>query len=156
MEQMGNPNQKTFMLNYTEKGSATPFYQAFVQGNTISVSLIGGGPAPSVEGFFSANGKPDYTADAFLNDDKLFALLKMSPSELKQELAKGKSVVEIAAAKHISKQQVIDVIATTQAEGQIQAEQTGKTKNDLLMKQIKKALEPKVLQVIEHKTETPW
>lgn len=91
-----------------------------------------------------------------MNDDKLFALLKMSPSELKQELAKGKSVVEIAAAKHISKQQVIDVIATTQAEGQIQAEQTGKTKNDLLMKQIKKALEPKVLQVIEHKTETPW
>ncbi|MDM5231924.1 hypothetical protein [Lysinibacillus pakistanensis] len=156
MEQMENPDQKTFMLNYAKKGSKTPFYQVFVQENTISVSLIGGETTPSnikVEGFFSTNGKPDYTADSFLNDEKLFSLLKISPTELKQELAKGKSVVEIAASKNVSKQQVIDVIAKTQAEGQIQGENNDDVSSS---EQMIKAVEPKVLQVIEHKTETPW
>lgn len=156
MEQMENPDQKTFMLNYTKKGSKTPFYQVFVQDNTISVSLIGGETTPSnikVEGFFSTNGKPDYTADSFLNDEKLFSLLKISPTELKQELAKGKSVVEIAASKNVSKQQVIDVIAKTQAEGQIQGENNDDVPSS---EQMIKAVEPKVSQVIEHKTETPW
>ena len=156
MEQMENPDQKTFMLNYTKKGSKTPFYQVFVQDNTISVSLIGGETTPSnikVEGFFSTNGKPDYTADSFLNDEKLFSLLKISPTKLKQELAKGKSVVEIAASKNVSKQQVIDVIAQTQAEGQIQGENNDDVPSS---EQMIKAVEPKVLQVIEHKTETPW
>ncbi|MEH6944147.1 hypothetical protein [Bacillus sp. JJ722] len=160
MEHMENPDQKTLMLNYTKKGSEAPFYQVFVQGNTISVSLTGGDPTPSnikVEGFFSTNGKPDYTADAFLNDEKLFSLLKISPTELKQELSNGKSVVEIAASKNVSKQQVIDVIAKTQVEGQIQAEQNGEIpKNNRSKEQLLKAIEPKVLQVIEHKTETPW
>ncbi|QOS98456.1 hypothetical protein JNUCC42_18410 [Brevibacterium sp. JNUCC-42] len=157
MEQMENPDQKTFMLNYTKKGSKTPFYQVFVQDNIISVSLIGGAPTPTptVEGFFSTNGKPDYTADSFLNDEKLFSLLKISPTELKQELVKGKSVVEIAASKNVSKQQVIDVIANTQAEGQIKAEQNRKIPIHL-KEQMKKGIEPKVLRVIEHKTETPW
>ncbi|GIO33446.1 MULTISPECIES: hypothetical protein [Paenibacillus] len=152
MEQMENPDQKTFMLNYSKKGAETPFYQAFVQGNAIRVSLIGGEPTPSnpvkVEGFFSANGKPDYTADSFLNDEKLFALLKMNPTELKQELAKGQSVAEIAASKNISKQQVIDVIAKTQAEKEVEGAVVSKKQ----MEQLSKALEPKVLQVIEHKT----
>lgn len=160
MEQMENPNQKTFMLNYTKKGSKTPFYQVFVQDNTISVSLIGGETTPlnnKVEGFFSTNGKPDYTADSFLNDEKLFSLLKISPTELKQELAKGKSVVEIAASKNVSKQQVIDVIANTQAEGQIQGENNDDVpKSNRSSEQMLKAVEPKVVQVIEHKTETPW
>ncbi|MGN7402518.1 hypothetical protein ACTHO0_21945 [Cytobacillus praedii] len=160
MEQMENPDQKTLMLNYVKKGSKTPFYQVFVQGNTISASLIGGETAPSniqVEGYFSLNGKPDYTADAFINDEQLFSLLKMNPTELKQELAKGKSVVEIAASKNVSKQQVIDVIAKTQVERQIQAEQNGEIpKNNQSTEQLIKAIEPKVLQVIEHKTETPW
>lgn len=160
MEQIENPDQKTFMLNYTKKGSKTPFYQVFVQGNTISVSLIGGETTSSnikVEGFFSTNGKPDYTADSFLNDEKLFALLKISPTELKQELAKGKSVVEIAASKNVSKQQVIDVIAKTQAERQIQDEKNDDVpKSNRSIEQMLKAVEPKVLQVIEHKTETPW
>lgn len=160
MEQMENPDQKTFMLNYSKKGAETPFYQVFVQDNTISVSLIGGETTTSniqVEGFFSINGKPDYTADAFINDEKLFSLLKMNPTELKQELAKGKSIVEIAASKNVSKQQVIDVIAKTQVESQIQAEQNGEIpKNNLSTEQLLKAIEPKVLQVIEHKTETPW
>ncbi|WP_419392804.1 hypothetical protein [Cytobacillus praedii] len=160
MEQMENPDQKTLMLNYVKKGSETPFYQVFVQGNTISASLIGGETAHAniqVEGFFSLNGKPDYTADAFINDEKLFSLLKMNPTELKQELAKGKSVVEIAASKNVSKQQVIDVIAKTQVESQIQAEQNGEIpKNNQSTEQLIKAIEPKVLQVIEHKTETPW
>ncbi|NEW06846.1 hypothetical protein GK047_12585 [Paenibacillus sp. SYP-B3998] len=159
MEQMENPDQKTFMLNYTKKGSKTPFYQVFVQGNTISVSLIGGETTPSnvkVEGLFSTNGKPDYFADAYLNDAKLFALLKISPTELKQELAKGKSVVEIAASKNVSKQQVIDVIAKTQVDAQIQGENNGDVpKSNLSNEQLLKAIEPKVLQVIEHKTETP-
>lgn len=160
MEQMENPDQKTVMLNYTKKGSKTPFYQVFVQGNTISVSLIGGETetAPSnskVEGFFSTNGKPDYFADAYLNDEKLFTLLKMSPTELKQELAKGKSVVEIAASKNVSKQQVVDLIAKTQVDLQIQGENSGNVpKNNLSHEQLLKAVEPKVLQVIEHKTKT--
>lgn len=159
MEQMENPDQKTLMLNYTKKGSKTPFYQVFVQGNTISLSLIGGETTPSnikAEGYFSRDGKPDYFADAYLNDAKLFSLLKISPTELKQELAKGKSVVEIAASKNISKQQVIDVIAKTQADLQIQGENNGDVpKNNLSHEQLSKAIEPKVLRVIEHKTETP-
>lgn len=159
MEQMENPDQKTLMLNYTKKGSKTPFYQVFVQGNTISLSLIGGETTPSnikAEGYFSRDGKPDYFADAYLNDAKLFSLLKISPTELKQELAKGKSVVEIAASKNISKQQVIDVIAKTQADLQIQGENNGDvSKNNLSHEQLSKAIEPKVLRVVEHKTETP-
>lgn len=159
MEQMENPDQKTLMLNYTKKGSKTPFYQVFVQGNTISLSLIGGETTPSnikAEGYFSRDGKPDYFADVYLNDAKLFSLLKISPTELKQELAKGKSVVEIAASKNISKQQVIDVIAKTQADLQIQGENNGDVpKNNLSHEQLLKAIEPKVLRIIEHKTETP-
>ncbi|RAP26207.1 hypothetical protein C2W64_02039 [Brevibacillus laterosporus] len=42
MEQMENPTHKTLMLNYTKKGSKVPFYQVFVQDNTISVGMIGG------------------------------------------------------------------------------------------------------------------
>ena len=149
IEQMENSEQKTFMLNYTKKGSKTPFYQAFVQDRTISVSLIGGETAPSdVEGFFStAEGTPDYFADSFLNDENLFSLLHMSPTELKQQLAKGKSVAEVAAAQNISKQQVIDVIAKTQVDLQVQGANNG-DREPLL-----KAIEPKVIQVIEYKAE---
>lgn len=157
MEQMENPDQKTFMLNYTKKGSKTPFYQVFVQGNSISVGVVGGETTPSIskeEGYFSQNGKPDYFADDFLNDEKLFSLLKMSPTDLKQELAKGKSVVEVAASKNVSKQQVIDVIAKTQVEKQVQGEQNGATLSNRAKEQMMKGIEPKVLQVIEHKTET--
>ncbi|GKS13496.1 hypothetical protein YDYSY3_44960 [Paenibacillus chitinolyticus] len=158
MEQMENPDQKTFMLNYSKKGSKTPFYQVFVQGNSISVSLIGGEAAPStvqVEGYFSRDGKPDYFADDFLNDAKLFSLLKISPAELKEELATGKSVVEVAASKNVSKQQVIDVIAKTQVDAQIQSEKNGDVpQGNHSMEQMLKAIEPKVLQVIEHKNET--
>ncbi|RKN86210.1 hypothetical protein D7M11_04155 [Paenibacillus ginsengarvi] len=155
MEPMQNPDQKTFMLNYSKKGSTTPFYQVFVQGNSISVSLIGGETTPSamkVEGFFSSNGKPNYFADAYLNDPELFALLQISPTELKQELAKGKSVVEVAASKHVSKQQVIDVIAKTQVELQIQGESDASKSNRSYEQQLK-AIEPKVLQIIEFKSE---
>ncbi|TQK45777.1 hypothetical protein FB479_113166 [Brevibacillus sp. AG162] len=157
MEQMDNPNEKTFILNYTKKGSEGEGYQVFVQGNTISLSPVAPTPSNSeVEGYFSRDGKPDYYADNFINDEKLFALLKMSPTELKEELAKGKSVVEVAASKNISKQQVIDVIARTQAEGQLQDGKNKVTISDDLLKQMMKAVEPKVVQVIEHKTETQW
>ncbi|TKI58385.1 hypothetical protein E8L90_24965 [Brevibacillus antibioticus] len=164
IEQMENPNQKTWMLNYTNEMFKEPVFQVFVQDNTISLTKIVGIPTadtpsdtPSnikVEGLFSRNGKPDYTADNFLNDEKLFALLKISPTELKQELAKGKTVVEIAASKNVSKQQVIDVIAETQARGQLQGDGVAITEKAL--KEMMKAVEPKVVQVIEHKTETEW
>lgn len=75
MEPMENPDQKTLMLNYIQKGSTAPFYQVLVQDHSISLSLIGGETSSSdnkVQGFFTTNGKPDYFADAFLNDDKLF------------------------------------------------------------------------------------
>ncbi|PYI51660.1 hypothetical protein DLM86_24485 [Paenibacillus flagellatus] len=150
MERMENPQQQTVMLNYTKKGSKAPYYQAFVQGNTISVTLIGGETASSgmqVEGFFTAKGKPDYFADSFLNDENLFALLNMSPIELKEELAKGKSVAEVAAAKNVSKRQLIEVIAKTQVALQVQGDNQGD------YEQLLKAIEPKVVQVIEYKTE---
>lgn len=157
IEQMENPDQKTLMLNYTKKGSKAPFYQVFVQGDSISASLIGGETTPSntkVEGFFTTNGKPDYFGDAFLNDEKLFSLLNMSGTELKQELAKGKSVVEVAASKNVSRQQVIDVIAKTQVDIQMQGEKNGEVpKSNVSNAQMLKAIEPKVLQVIEYKSE---
>ncbi|ASJ57608.1 hypothetical protein BP422_19345 [Brevibacillus formosus] len=157
MEQMDNPNQKTFILNYTKKGSGGEGYQVFVQGNSISLAPVDFQPSNAeVEGYFSRDGKPDYYADNFLNDEKLFALLKMSPTELKEELAKGKSAVEIAASKNISKQQVIDVIARTQAEGQLQDGKNKVTISDDLLKQMMKEVEPKVVHIIEHKTETKW
>lgn len=115
-------------------------------------SVLKGEPTPSnikLEGFFSTNGQPDYTADYFLNDEKLFSLLKVNAQELKQELATGKTVVEIAASKNVSKQQVIDAIANTQAQIQV-----GNNKDQ--MEQMKKNIEPKVVHIIEHKTETPW
>ncbi|MGF9910796.1 hypothetical protein [Brevibacillus porteri] len=161
MEQMDNPDQKTFILNYTKKGSEGfegGGYQVFVQGNSINLSLLA--PEPNTgekeEYYFSRDGKPDPYADNFLNNEKLFALLKMSPTELKEELAKGKSVVEVAASKNISKQQVIDVIARTQAEGQLQDGKNKVTISDDLLKQMMKEVEPKVIQTIEHKTETEW
>ncbi|MFA4135313.1 MULTISPECIES: hypothetical protein [unclassified Brevibacillus] len=157
MEHMDNPDQKTFILNYTKKGSEGEGYQAFVQGNSISLAPVDFEPSNAeVEGYFSRDGKPDYYADNFLNDEKLFSLLKMTPTELKEELAKGKSVVEIAAARNISKQQVIDVIAKTQAEGQLQNGKNKVTISDDLLKQMMKEIEPKVVHVIEHKTETEW
>ncbi|MET3195875.1 putative DNA-binding protein YlxM (UPF0122 family) [Bacillus sp. OAE603] len=115
-------------------------------------SVLKSKPTPSnmkVEGFFSTNGQPDYTADYFLNDEKLFSILKLNAQELKQELATGKTVVEIATAKNVSKQQVIDTIANTQAQIQV-------GNNEDQMEQMKKNIEPKVVHVIEHKTETPW
>ncbi|NRS48737.1 hypothetical protein [Brevibacillus sp. HB2.2] len=157
MEQMDNPDQKAFILNYTKKGSVGEGYQVFVQGNSISLAPVDFEPSNAeVEGYFSRDGKPDYYADNFINDEKLFALLKMSPTELKEELAKGKSVVEVAASKNISKQQVIDVIARTQAERQLQDGKNKVTISDDLLKQMMKDVEPKVVHVIEHKTETEW
>ncbi|WP_171650738.1 hypothetical protein [Paenibacillus foliorum] len=159
MEQMENPNQKVLMLNYIIKGSEKPFYQVFVHDNSINLTRVGGEPAPSnikVEGLFTRNGKPDYSYDSILNDDKLFSLLKISPTELKQELAKGKSVADIAASKNISKQQVYEVIANTQVEKQMEAEQNGVVpKNNRSKEQMLKNIEPKLLPIIEHKTETP-
>lgn len=118
-------------------------------------SVLVGKPTPSnikVEGLFSTNGKPDYTADFYLNDENLLSLLKINSQELKKELATGKTVVEIAASKNVSKQQVINVVAKTQVHAQIQGGNNG----DRSIEQMLKDIEPKVVQVIDHKTETPW
>lgn len=120
-------------------------------------AVLKGEPTPAtvkVEGLFSKDGKPDHTADFFLNDEKLISLLKMSTQELKQELATGKSVVEIAAARNVSKQQLLDAIGKTQVDAQIQAETKGEVpKSGSTMEQ---DVARKVEQVIEHKTDTPW
>ncbi|MMZ57586.1 hypothetical protein D3C76_1719700 [compost metagenome] len=51
----------------------------------------------------------------------------------------------------------MDVIASTQAKKQIQADPHGAaTDDDRTLELLKRILEPKVLKVIEHKTETPW
>lgn len=159
MEQMENPNQKVLMLNYIIKGSEKPFYQVFVHDNAIHLTRVGGEPAPShikVEGLFTRDGKPDYTYDPILNDDKLFALLQISPTEFKEELAKGQSVADIAASKNISKQQVLEVIANTQVEKQQEAEQNGVVpKSNRSKEQLLKDIEPKLLPILEHKNETP-
>ena len=159
MEQMENPNQKVLMLNYIIKGADTPFYQVFVHDNAINLTRVGGEPAPShikVEGLFTRDGKPDYTYDSILNDDKLFALLQISPTELKEELAKGLSVADIAASKNISKQQVLEVIANTQVEKQLEAEQNGVVPTSNRSKeQLLKDIEPKLLPILDHKNETP-
>ncbi|MBP1967696.1 hypothetical protein [Paenibacillus aceris] len=120
-------------------------------------SVLKGEPTPAtikVEGLFSKDGKPDHTADFFLNDEKLISLLRMSTQELKQELATGKSVVEIAESRNVSKQQLIDAIAKTQVDAQIQAENKGEVPNS--NSSMEKDVQRKVVQVIEHKTETAW
>lgn len=67
---------------------------------------------------FTTNGQPNYFANVFLNNQDLFSLLKMNATELKQELATGKSVVEFASSKNISTQGVIEIIADAQKEVQ--------------------------------------
>ncbi|MEK4486394.1 hypothetical protein MHH81_12500 [Psychrobacillus sp. FSL H8-0484] len=109
------------------------------------------------EAFFTRDGQPDYYANNFLNNQDLFSLLNMNGAELKQELATGKSVVEIASSKNVSTQQVFEVIAKAQITVQIQGEENGEVpKNSHSMEQRLKEIEPKVLQMIEHKTEIPW
>lgn len=105
------------------------------------------------EAFFTRDGQPDYFANEFLNNQDLFSLLNMNGAELKQELATGKSVDEIASSKNVSTQQVIEVIAKAQTTVQIQGEENGEVpKNSASMEQRLKDIEPKVLQVIEHKS----
>ncbi|MFJ7979171.1 hypothetical protein ACIQ1D_02525 [Lysinibacillus xylanilyticus] len=55
---------------------------------------------------FTKNDQPNYFANVFLNNQDLFSLLNMNTTELKQELATGKSVVEFASSKNISTQGV--------------------------------------------------
>lgn len=109
------------------------------------------------EAFFTRDGQPDYFANAFLNNLDLFSLLNMNAAELKQELATGKSVVEIASSKNVSTQQVIEVISKAQITTQIQGEENGEIPTNSHSKEQRlKEIEPKVLMVIEHKTESPW
>ncbi|MEG0383421.1 MAG: hypothetical protein RR642_01575 [Solibacillus sp.] len=96
------------------------------------------------EAFFTTNGQPDYFANAFLNNQELFSLLNMNATELIQELASGKSVVEIASSKNISTQRVIEAIAKAQYEVQIKEGETGEGHL--------KDIEVKVLHVIEYKS----
>lgn len=96
------------------------------------------------EAFFTTNGQPDYFANSFLNNQSLFSLLNMNATELKQELATGKSIIEIAASKNVSTQQVVEVITKAQSEVQIKEGETGEGHL--------KDIEVKVLHVIEYKS----
>ncbi|MCR8641102.1 hypothetical protein NV379_00400 [Paenibacillus sp. N1-5-1-14] len=158
MEQMENPDNKVWMLNYSIKGAEAPFFQVFVHDNAIDLMRVGGEPVQKnikVEGLFTRDGKPDHTYDSILNDDKLFALLKITPQQLKEELAKGKSVAEIAASKNISKQQVYDVIANTQVDIQLEAEKNGVVPNNNRSKeQMLKEISPKLAPILDHKNVT--
>ncbi|MGN4128203.1 hypothetical protein ACMGD3_24840 [Lysinibacillus sphaericus] len=99
------------------------------------------------EALFTTNGQPDYFANAFLNNQDLFSLLNMNATELKQQLATGKSVVEIASSKNVSKQEVIEVIAKAQKEVQFKGGETEET-----LEEYAKSIEVKVLHVIEYKS----
>ncbi|WP_219814122.1 hypothetical protein [Bacillus sp. ok061] len=84
-------------------------------------------------------------------------MLKISATELKQELAKGNTVLESGADKNVSKQQVMNVISNTQIDLQIEGEQNGGTpKSNRSKEERLKDIVPLVLQIIKHKTETPW
>lgn len=98
------------------------------------------------EAFFTTDGQPDYFANVFLNNEDLFSLLDMSARELKQQLDTGKSVVEIAASKNVSKQAVIEVIAKAQIEVQFEGEETKETEEMI------EDLKVKILHVIEYKS----
>lgn len=98
------------------------------------------------EAFFTTNGQPDYFANAFLNNQDLFALLNMNATELKQKLATGKSVVEIASSKNVSTQDVIEVITKAQTEVQFEGGDTEETEEMI------EDLKVKVLHVIEYKS----
>lgn len=98
------------------------------------------------EAFFTTNGQPDYFANDFLNNPELFSLLNMTPGELKQVLDTGKSVVEIAASKNISTQDVIEVIAKEQLKRQFEGEEKEATEGMI------EDLKVKVLHVIEYKS----
>ncbi|PFL58804.1 hypothetical protein COJ27_26170 [Bacillus cereus] len=78
-------------------------------------------------------------------------MLKISATELKQELAKGNTVLESGADKNVSKQQVVDVISNTQIDVQIE----GTLKSNRSKEERLKDIVPLVLQIIKHKTETP-
>lgn len=96
------------------------------------------------EAFFTTSGQPDYFANAFLNNQDLFSLLNMNATELKQELATGKSIVEIATSKNVSTQQVIEVISKAQIEVQIEDGESGEG--------YLKDIEVKILPVIKYKS----
>lgn len=98
------------------------------------------------EAFFTTDGQPDYFANAFLNNLDLFSLFNMSARELKQELDTGKSVVEIAASKNVSKKDVMEVIAKAQLEVQFEGEKTKETEEMI------EDLQVKILHVIEYKS----
>lgn len=55
----------------------------------------------------------------------------MNTTELKQELATGKSVVEFASSKNISTQGVIEIIANAQKEVQLKGGETEKRIEEL-------------------------
>lgn len=59
--------------------------------------------------------------------------------------------MEVAASKNVSRQQLIDVIAKTQVDRELE----GAVISEKQLSQMVKGIEPKVIDVIEHKSETP-
>ncbi|KQX55284.1 hypothetical protein [Paenibacillus sp. Root444D2] len=54
----------------------------------------------------------------YLDYDKLFRLLKMDAATVKEQLASGKSIVEIAESKNVPKQKIIDFFTEIAAKSQ--------------------------------------
>lgn len=54
----------------------------------------------------------------YLDYDKLFSLLKMDAGTVKEQLASGKSIVEIAELKNVPKQKIIDFFSEIAAKSQ--------------------------------------
>ena len=54
----------------------------------------------------------------YLDYDKLFSLLKMDAATVKEQLASGKSIVEIAESKNVPKQKIIDFFTAIAAKSQ--------------------------------------
>jgi uncharacterized protein YidB (DUF937 family) len=77
-------------------------------------------------------------------------LLKIDQATLKQELASGKSLADIAAAKGVAKQQLIDTLVQEQTKAIDQAVKDGKlpqAKAD----QIKSSMGDRVAKMVDHK-----
>jgi predicted DNA-binding protein YlxM (UPF0122 family) len=83
-------------------------------------------------------------------NNELLTLLKINANSLRQELKGGKSLADIAAARGVQKQQVIDLLVKQKAQRIDQALKTGKL-TQAQADQKKAKLEDRVKQRVEQK-----
>lgn len=84
------------------------------------------------------------------NNQQLLDLLKVDAATLQNDLKSGKSLADIAAAKGVSEQQVIDLLVKQQTQRIDQAVQAGKVTSDKAS-QFKAKLPERVKQMVEQK-----